>query len=74
MPQNQSWLQPLRDGFLKRKRRNGESSAQQFSVFYPVSSLKAPEVSQGQWPEGNVTFGYLSTLNSCAKQFNFSYH
>jgi hypothetical protein len=63
MSQNQSRLQPLRDGFLKRKRRNGESSAQQFSVFYPVSSPKIPELCQGQWPEGNVTFGYLSTLN-----------
>jgi len=23
------------------------------------------------WPEGNVTFGYLSTLNTWGKRFNF---
>jgi hypothetical protein len=23
------------------------------------------------WPEGNVTLGYLSTLNTRAKRFNF---
>jgi hypothetical protein len=37
----------------------GKSFQERFSVLPPI------------WPEGNVTFGYLSTLNTWAKRFNF---
>ena len=39
------------------------------NAFYPASSNSAVMVLT--WPESNVTFGYLSTLNTRAKTVNF---